>query len=47
VDAEVGVWESDLVYRPAQLASVAEETLRKQELLKDICRAFVGGNLET
>jgi hypothetical protein len=42
VDAEIGVWESNLVYRPAVAASVAEQTLRGQEMLKDISKAFAG-----
>lgn len=41
VDAEVGTWESSLVYRPPEKSSVAEETLRGQEMLRDIYRAFV------
>jgi hypothetical protein len=42
VDAEIGVWDSELVYRPFVPASVAEETLKGQEMLKDIYKAFAG-----
>jgi hypothetical protein len=41
VDAEVGVWESNLVYRPAESASVVAQTLKGQEMLRDIYKAFV------
>jgi hypothetical protein len=42
VDAEIGVWESGLVYRPAVAAGVAEERLKGQEMLRDIYKAFAG-----
>ena len=44
MDAEIGVWESEMVYRPAQSAKLDEEVLRGQELLRDISKAFVGTN---
>src|SRR5579859_4544871 len=42
VDAEISVWESELVYRPAVPARVAEQTLKGQEMLRDIYKAFAG-----
>lgn len=42
VDAEVGVWESELLNRPIQSAAMDEGTIRGQEMLKDIYKAFMG-----
>lgn len=42
VDADVGVWQSNLIYRPFEKSSVNEKTLEGQEMLRDIYNAFVG-----
>lgn len=40
VDAEIGVWDSELVCRPFVPARVAQETLKGQEMLRDISKAL-------
>jgi hypothetical protein len=44
IDAEVGVWESSLVYKPVVGENVQGEIQKGQEMLRDIYKAFVDGN---
>jgi hypothetical protein len=41
VDAEVGVWQSKLTCKPIEMSSVSEKTLKGQEILRDIYKAFI------
>ena len=43
IDTEIGIWESNLVYRPAEDSKVAENILRGQQLLRDLSKAFIPG----
>ena len=38
------MWQSDMLYQPAESSKVAEDRLKGQQMLRDIYKAFADGS---